>query len=315
MLTERARLHDAGVTAAGFTDTGEGQSSSDAGTRLYMAPEVIEGKPSTMGADVYALGVMLYQMAVGDLTKALAPGWDRDVTDEVLREDISAAVDGAPDRRASAAQVAERLLTQGERQAARAAEHELADRVHHEEQTVRRRRNWVTAVLCGLLLLGLGLGFAFERAESSARQALIDQTLRSNEAMVRWPPPLSGTTRGGHPSGHGGGFQSRASRPVHDDRRTARRSERARAAVQRHLEQVLLRGEAQGFASWAVADSEAVVWARAPSDPGVVGGNYKYREWFNGRRELPRDTANAACHALRQGSREPLRRPPGTPRC
>jgi hypothetical protein len=31
------------------------------------------------------------------------------------------------------------------------------------------------------------------------------------------------------------------------------------------------------------------VWARAPYDSVVVGRNYKYREWFNGRIELPRD--------------------------
>ncbi len=294
MLTEREKLHDAGVTAAGFTDT-ESDSSSDAGTRLYMAPEVIEGKPSTTGADVYALGVMLYQMAVGDLAKALAPGWDRDIPDEVLREDISVSVDGTPDRRASAAQVAERLLTQGERQAARAAEQERAKRVHLEEVATSRRRNWVTAALCGLLLLGLGLGFALKRAESSARQALIDQTLRSNEAMVR----LAAAAVGDKLQAAIRRVTEEASDPTIRQLSAAivgRPTDpgRARAAIQRHLEQVLLRAQAQGFASWAVADSAAVIWGRAPYDPGVIGGNYKYREWFNGDRELPPDTQNVA---------------------
>ena len=59
--------------------------------------------------------------------------------------------------------------------------------------------------------------------------------------------------------------------------------------MQRHLDQVLLRGKTAGFDSWAVADPKATVWARAPYDSIVVGGNYKYREWFNGQRELQRD--------------------------
>jgi len=295
MLTERGKLGDAGVTAAGFTDTEEGGSSSDAGTRLYMAPEIIEGKPPTTSADVYALGVMLYQMVVGDLAKALAPGWDRDVADEVLREDIAAAVEGAPDRRVSASQVAERLLTLGERQTARAAARELAERARHEELATRRRRNWITAVLCGLLLLGLGLGFAFERAESSARQALIDQTLRSNEAMVR----LAAAAVGDKLEAAIRRVKEEASDPALREL-LATIGEgpidpaRTRAAVQRHFDQVLVRAQAQGFDSWALSDRAAIVWARAPYDAGVVGRNYRYREWFNGRHELPRDTPLAA---------------------
>ena len=37
---------------------------------------------------------MLYQMVVADLEKPLAPGWERDVDDDLLRIDIAACVDG-----------------------------------------------------------------------------------------------------------------------------------------------------------------------------------------------------------------------------
>ena len=37
-----------------------------------------------MQADVYALGVMLYQLVIADLERPLAPGWRRDVADELL---------------------------------------------------------------------------------------------------------------------------------------------------------------------------------------------------------------------------------------
>ena len=61
-----------------------------------MAPELLEGKPPTLQSDIYALGVMLYQMVSGDLSRALAPGWRDAVDDELLVEDITAAVHGSP---------------------------------------------------------------------------------------------------------------------------------------------------------------------------------------------------------------------------
>lgn len=60
------------------------------------------------------------------------------------------------------------------------------------------------------------------------------------------------------------------------------------AELQQHLDRVLIREEPR-IQIWAVADSEAWVRARAPYDPVVIGQNYKYREWFNGRQELPND--------------------------
>ena len=44
--------------------------------------------------------------------RPLAAGWERDVADELLRQDIAAAIDGNPDRRlASARELAQRLRT------------------------------------------------------------------------------------------------------------------------------------------------------------------------------------------------------------
>jgi serine/threonine protein kinase len=295
MLTERERLNAAGVTAAGFTESDNGSSSSDAGTRLYMAPEVTEGKPATTGADVYALGVMLYQMVVGDLTKALAPGWDRDVPDELLREDIWAAVEGAPVQRASAAQLAQRVQSLPERRAAHAAERELQERRRRSEDAARRRLNWATAVLGGLLLLGVGLGLAFERAESSARRALVDQTLRSNEAMVQ----LAAAAVGDKLTAAIRRVEEEANNPRLRELLTRMTSEsgsrtRFRDELRQHLETVLVRAKPQEFNSWAISDASALVWARVPHDPVVIGRYYKYREWFNGRSELPPDTQTDA---------------------
>ena len=58
--------------------------------------------------------------------------------------------------------------------------------------------------------------------------------------------------------------------------------------LQKHLEILLLRYETQY--SWVITDSQAVALARAPFDIQVVGKKFRYREWFNGLRELPADT-------------------------
>src|SRR5258708_1602629 len=64
--------HLAGVTRAGFTVTLLGsESSSQTGTQLYMAPELLAGKPATTRSDIYSLGVVLYQMLVGDFSRPL----------------------------------------------------------------------------------------------------------------------------------------------------------------------------------------------------------------------------------------------------
>ena len=56
---------------------------------VHTPPETLAGKPFTMQGDVYALGVVLYQMVVGDLDRPLAQGWERDVTDPLLHNDIA----------------------------------------------------------------------------------------------------------------------------------------------------------------------------------------------------------------------------------
>ncbi|KAB2965272.1 MAG: tetratricopeptide repeat protein [Thermoanaerobaculia bacterium] len=131
LITEHGRLADLGITVLGMTEPERATGSSHAsGTRIYMAPEVLEGKPATTQADIYSLGVLVYQLVVGDFTRALASGWERDVADEILREDVAAFVDGRPERRvASAGEVAQRLRGVEERRAQRRAERVASNRV------------------------------------------------------------------------------------------------------------------------------------------------------------------------------------------
>src|SRR5260221_1010562 len=112
ILTDRSRLGAYNITMTGFPpSTIPMNESSRSGTQMYAPPESLAGKPHSVQGDVYALGVLLYQMAVADLEKPLAPGWERDVDDDLLRSGIAACVDGAPQSRLESAQeLAQRLV-------------------------------------------------------------------------------------------------------------------------------------------------------------------------------------------------------------
>ncbi|MEE8525706.1 MAG: protein kinase, partial [Thermoanaerobaculia bacterium] len=144
MITDRDLLSASGITHLGMTGmTAAASDTPDAGTPLYMAPELLAGMTPTVQADVYALGVMLYQVVVGDLDRPLAPGWRRQIDHEILRDDIAAFADGSPDERPqSALEVAERLRSLDQRRATREAE--ILAREKAEKS--RRRRKLLTTV-------------------------------------------------------------------------------------------------------------------------------------------------------------------------
>ncbi len=175
MLTGRQALLGKGITAAGLTETlvSSSSPSSGAGTRLYMAPEVIEGKAATTLSDVYALGVLLYQMAMGDFRHALAPGWERDIKDPLLTEDIAACVEGDPERRlAGAAELATRLRSLDARRAARETEEKNRLAV---QQAKRRRGQFVVASAIGASLTLVVALFALRENQRAATQTRLAQ--------------------------------------------------------------------------------------------------------------------------------------------
>ena len=157
-LLEPSRLEALGITRLGMTQTAALQPSSFSGTLLYLAPEVFSGKGASAQSDVYALGVMLYQMIVGDFHKPLSPGWEEDVADPLLREDIAAAVCGDPARRLrSPEELAIRLENLESRRAERTrieAERQRQQIAERKRGEARVRRPWI-ALAC-ILLLGLG---------------------------------------------------------------------------------------------------------------------------------------------------------------
>jgi eukaryotic-like serine/threonine-protein kinase len=171
------RLDALGITRLGFTRTlAAGEASS--GTPLYLAPEVLAGQPATVQADIYALGVMLYQLVVGDFRKPLAPGWELDIDDEVLREDIAEAAAGNRQRRlADASALAQRLHTLDDRRMERARQRQeqaQAEEARRVLERMRLRRRWMLATMAALVCgttLSLGLFLDARRARDEAARA------------------------------------------------------------------------------------------------------------------------------------------------
>jgi class 3 adenylate cyclase/serine/threonine protein kinase len=167
-LTDPTELAKRNIMVTGMSDsfmTGSGGTT----TRVYAPPEVLVGKPFTIQGDVYGLGVLLYQMVIGDLERPIAEGWERDIPDPLLREDIARCVEGHPNARLGSAK-------------------ELADRLQHlpARRRVRRRRqiarvSMFASVVFAALLLASGAWVYRERgqrlqlaAEYQEKKAVLD---------------------------------------------------------------------------------------------------------------------------------------------
>ncbi|GEM_PF-744602 len=209
VLADRSQLQGRNITIGGFTVTQMTQNdSSRTGSPMYMPPETLGrmtpdaqgGKPTpfTAQGDVYALGVMLYQMTIGDFDRPLAQGWERDldssvedpVRREVLRDDIAHMVDGDPKHRlTSAGEVAARVHSLDQRCAQlRAEQDEHAARQRAEAQArlaeskrQNTRRIAIASTLVLVVLLTITAWFLWR--ERGLRQ-LADQREEETERIA-----------------------------------------------------------------------------------------------------------------------------------
>src|SRR6202789_1760245 len=165
-VLDTGRVDRLGITRLGFTETIV-PSGHHATASLYRAPETLDGAPFTVKSDNYALGVILYQILMGDFHKAMPPGWRDDIEDELLREDLALVADSNPSLRLADAEVlAHRLRTLEERRS------QLSSYRRLEQARVR-----YVGVAVGVAALVIGLAintalyFKTRRAEESSRAA------------------------------------------------------------------------------------------------------------------------------------------------
>jgi DNA-binding winged helix-turn-helix (wHTH) protein/serine/threonine protein kinase len=201
-LFDPSRLYALGITNLGFTQASV-ESPAMTGTLMYLAPEVLAGQSPSASADVYALGVLLYQLTAGDFRKPLAPGWEAEIQDPLLREDIADAACGDPAKRiSSVADLVERLVTLGERRVRRDELETTKLRAQIAERKLagtRARRPWV---VLAILALAAGLGFSFalyrkavrERDNANRQTAIATSINRflSDDLLGRGNPFVSG---------------------------------------------------------------------------------------------------------------------------
>jgi non-specific serine/threonine protein kinase len=177
------QMAELGITMSVVADAA---STTHGGSMPYLAPEVIAGEMSTQRSDVFALGVLVYQLMSGDLRRSLAPGWEADVGDDLLCEDIALAAAANPARRqVDARALAVRLATLDQRRAALEAERaaqRLADA--RVRQIARDRMRWrVGVAACTVLGLGLVGALAMYSMANSARRDA-EQQARQHQAVL-----------------------------------------------------------------------------------------------------------------------------------
>lgn len=159
-------------------------SALHAAAALHCAPEVLAGGLPTQRSDLYSLGVLLFQLVVGDLRRPLAPGWESDVDDPLLRDDIRAlAALRGEQRTLGAQQLALHLRQMPERRLAAAAREETQARARRAEVEFQRQRvrlrllGAATAALCVGLAVATWTGWL-------AWEARRDEALRRSEAQA-----------------------------------------------------------------------------------------------------------------------------------
>ncbi len=138
-------------------------SSSDlTGTPLYVAPEILVGKPATIQSDIYSLGVLLYHLVTGSYP--VAGRTIREVRQAHERGDRIAVRSVRPDLRPALARVIERACdAQPERR------HENVDALARDLVALQRRPA-VVALRYGL----------------AAAAAILLAALLTSEVRARW---------------------------------------------------------------------------------------------------------------------------------
>lgn len=194
-----------GLIGLGFTETlSRTELTSGSGSRIYMAPELLIGKESSIRSDIYSLGIVLYQILLGDCNRPLTVDWARDIEDPILLEDLRGCLSGkASERFSSAQELAIRLRSVPERRVSR-IRNQLRSQIDHRRKRLLRGATLVAALAIGLsAMLGYGLRKASIERENlehilyhlnmeEARRSIEDDPTHSRSLLLAAPDRFRG---------------------------------------------------------------------------------------------------------------------------
>lgn len=186
-LLEPDRLEQLGITRLGMT-VEDGDAASTSGTPLFLAPELYAGQQPTVRSDVYALGILLYQLLASRVGQPMAPGWEAEIDDELLREDLRRATDGRVERRlGSAAELAQRVRDLPERRIEALARQQARELAQRDRAAVARAQARRPMLLALLAVLALGIGIAlWLRQQALAARDRAEAELQRATALARF---------------------------------------------------------------------------------------------------------------------------------
>lgn len=141
----------------------------------YRAPELLNNPRISHKSDIYALGVLIYQIVTGDIGRALEVNWQEDIPCPVLRSDISNATARHPETRtSSAAELYEALRDYKGRKREYDSDQKYKSELEalkRQREEARKRRPFYAAI-AGLLLFGIcGLGWMNLQLQASTKHA------------------------------------------------------------------------------------------------------------------------------------------------
>jgi hypothetical protein len=278
-----------------IADFGQAHLCSDAspalGTFFYMAPEqadLTRQIPDTRW-DVYGLGALFYAMLTGQPPRADTTVRGqlentvelshrlRRYREAVLRAPRPAGHRRLPGMDRALAEILDRCLEVDPAKRFTDAAAVLAALERRDRQR-KQRPLLLFGVLAPILLLCVMAAFSFWQgltALDNSRQALTTQLLDSNRLSARMVANV---------------IQEKVRVRMRLVEKEARREalvEAARkgdrAALQKLLEDLHKEQFSATVSRWTVADAQGNILACHPHDPTIIGKNFSWRDWFNGR--------------------------------
>ena len=229
-LVMAERLAEASITPLGWTHSDQNTPLNS--TPMYTAPEVFSSGLYSIKSDVFALGMIVYQIMAGDTRKPMASGWEQDIDDDILCADIAEATLGDPGKRLASAELLSRRLEslEGRRAQAEAARLQAEREAALQESIdrARARRPWLVAAGLSLLAgiaasswFGIDANAARKEAEHRARQAEIAREFTSEILVYTAPAMTDDVSREALETVIGKAEEQLRSQAVDDDETTA----------------------------------------------------------------------------------------------